>query len=151
MFVTVLLGEATRRLLVKHRSDALRCQAYCSLILSLRVFEIETLEGLEPEVYGYFYPLERPVLEGLASKLTVGVPCGIEDIPCYADVMKVGFLRAELISVLEVKCTNNQMSRSEARCLAEGLNRAPLEDDEEDELVGLPIRSGFEHYFVPWM
>ena len=63
----------------------------------------------------------------------------------------MGYLKAELISVLEVKCNNFMLSRNETRCLAEGLNHTPLEDDEEDTLCGLPVKSGFEAYFVSWI
>ena len=111
--------------------------AMCSMVVSIRAFEVDTL-NVHACHLGVFWTFSERNVGSVAMKIGKGVRTSIEDMPSFKEVMKISDLRVEAFSLMMVRVTDSSiaMSKNEVKAIIEAVTGTPLTWHELKKLPG---------------
>ena len=144
--VRLYFEEAFHRCLLGGE-DALMKAAYCSIVVSMRSFEIDTLGARAPEL-GVFWTFTEGNVRSMAQRVGRNEPTSLEICPSFTEVMRSPDMRVEAFSLLLVRVqpSSIMMSRAEVRHVIESLG-GEVNEEEAPRLPGTASPSPFAQFF----
>ena len=136
--------EAFHRCLLSCEGSV-RKSALCSLMVTMRHFEADTLPEVSQSL-GIFTTLTEENVRSIAMKVSLFEDTSIEMLPSYGEVMKSADLKVEAFSLklLRTSSASIVMSKEEVKVLIEA-NGCTVPEDAE--LPGLEVPSAFAPIF----
>ena len=121
--------------------------AYCSIVVSMRSFEIDTLGARAPEL-GVFWTFSEGNVRSMAQRVGRNEPTSLEICPSFTEVMRSPDMRVEAFSLLLVRVqpSSIMMSRAEVRHVIESLG-GEVNEEEAPRLPGTASPSPFAQFF----
>ena len=147
LVVRLFFEEAWHRAVLGSKGKLMR-SAMCSMIVSIKEFEENTLGKFAPDL-GIFWTFTEAAVKSLAMRIGKGEVTSVEDMPSFHEVMQIADLRVEAFSLMMVRVTEGsiRMSKADVKAQIEAVTGSPLTEKELRRLPGTEEPSVFEELF----